>query len=255
MISNTTIIMMFIPIVFTFLLVGGLIFFYKKQTGIALKPLLLGLAGFIVFSQILEKALHVVVISIFPDYMDHPVWFGLYGGFAAGVFEEVGRFILFIWLLKQYRDYRSGISFGMGWGGIEAIVLTLTIMVPNIVFAFMMKSGTLETQLGSQIPAETIQTIKEGILNNGAGYYLLGCVERFFALFIQIFLSLFVLYGVVKKKLVYLFYAIVIHAAIDFPLVFFQTGHIKNLWVLEIYVVIIGCLVMYLTKRFKKHFA
>jgi uncharacterized membrane protein YhfC len=61
----------------------------------------------------------------------------LYGGLAAGSFEELGRFILFTWLLKKYRDYKSGISFGIGWGGIEAVLLTLTMVVPNIIFAFM----------------------------------------------------------------------------------------------------------------------
>jgi uncharacterized membrane protein YhfC len=245
---------MFVPIVFSFLLFIGLIVIFRKKMGVAVKPLVLGSVGFFVFSQILEKALHVVVISHFPNYADHPIWFGLYGGLAAGSFEELGRFILFTWLLKKYRDYKSGISFGIGWGGIEAVLLTLTMVVPNIIFAFMMNAGTLESNIGGQIPAETIQTLRNGVISHGVPYYLLGCVERLFAVFIQIFLSIFVLLGVVKKKLSYILYAISIHAIIDFPLVFFQTGQIKQLWMIELYVALIGCLSFFFIKKLEKSF-
>ncbi|WP_251551251.1 YhfC family intramembrane metalloprotease [Neobacillus muris] len=255
MISNTTIVAMFIPILFSFLLFGGFIVVYKKRAGISKKPLILGFVGFIIFSQVLEKALHAAVLICFPHYANHPVWFGLYGGLAAGIFEEVGRFILFIWLLKQYRDYQSGISFGVGWGGGEAIILTVTTVLPNILFAFLMNNGTIESELGSQVPAEMIDTIKEGVLSHGAAYYLWGCVERFFAIFIQLFLSLFVLLAAKIRKISYLIYAIIIHAAIDFPLVFFQSGQIKQIWIIELYIAIIGCLAFYLIKRLRAQFS
>ena len=255
MISNTTIICMFVSILFSFLLFGGLIAFYRKKGGVHVKPLILGSVGFIFFSQLLEKALHVVVLSHFPHYADHPVWFGLYGGFAAGIFEESGRFILFTWLLKKYHDYQSGISLGIGWGGAEAVLLTLSVVLPNLIFAFMINSGTLELKLGSQVSAEAIRSLKEGVLSHGASYYLLGCVERFFAIFIQIFLSVFVLLGVVKKKSIYLLYAVIIHAAIDFPIVFFQTGKFTQIWIIELYIAVIGCLAIFFANRLKKSFS
>lgn len=59
--------------------------------------------GFVVFSLLL---LHVIVITNFPNYAEHPWLFGLYGGMTAGIFEELGRFLLFTWLLKKYYDYR-----------------------------------------------------------------------------------------------------------------------------------------------------
>jgi uncharacterized membrane protein YhfC len=245
---------MFVCILFSFLLFGGLIVFYRKKGGVSVKPLLLGSVGFIFFSQLLEKALHAIVLLHFPHYMDHPVWFGLYGGFTAGIFEEVGRFILFTWLLKKYRDYQSGISFGIGWGGAEAVLLTLAVVLPNLIFAFMINSGTFEAKLGSQVSAEAIRTLKEGVLSHGASYYFFGCAERFFSIFIQLFLSVFVLLGVVKRKSIYLLYAVLIHAAVDFPLVFFQTGHFTLLWVIEVYVAIIGCLSIFFLNRLKRYF-
>ncbi|MDQ0344579.1 putative membrane protein YhfC [Lederbergia wuyishanensis] len=202
----------------------------------------------------LEKILHVIVVTNFPNYADHPWIFGLYGAFAAGIFEELGRFILFTWLLKKYLNYKGGLSFGIGWGGIEAVVLMLMIIVPNIIFAFLINAGTLESSLAAQIPADQLVTLKETVLNQGISFYMLACVERFFAVFIQIALSLLVLLGVANKKFLYVIYAILIHAAIDYPLAFYQTGHIKSLWIIECYVAVFGVLAIVFITKTKKRF-
>ncbi|MEH7107895.1 YhfC family intramembrane metalloprotease [Bacillus sp. JJ1764] len=249
MVSTATIISMFVPIIFSISLFVGFIMLYRKKTGIQVKPLIIGAIGFIVFTQVLEKAMHFVVITNFPTYNDHPWLFGTYGAFAAGLFEEVGRWILFTWLLKKYRDYKSGISFGIGWGGIEAILVVFMIVVPNLLFAFMINSGTLEAQLGGKMPAEQLETIKESVLNNGVSFYLLACVERLCSMFIQIALSLLVLLAVTKKKFTYVIYAVLIHVVIDFPFTFIQTGHIKSLWFLEIYIAIIAAVAFLFIKK------
>jgi uncharacterized membrane protein YhfC len=254
MVSMATIVSMIFSVIFSFLLFGGSIFFYKKSTGISIKPLIIGSVGFIVFTQVLEKILHVVVITNFPNYAEHPWLFGLYGGMAAGLFEELGRWLLFTWFLKKYLDYKGGVSFGIGWGGIEAVVLSLTMILPNIIFAFMMNAGVLDSTLGAQMPAEQLAMIKEMLLNAGVTASILGCVERLFAFFIQIALSLLVLLGVVKRKFIYVVYAILIHAAIDFPLVFFQTGDIKNIWILEIYIAVVGVVSFIFIKKVRGKF-
>ncbi|MCM3727054.1 YhfC family intramembrane metalloprotease [Neobacillus cucumis] len=249
MVSTAKIISMFVPIMFSFVLFIGLILYFRKKTGIAVKPLIAGAIGFVLMTQVLEKALHLAVITAFPNYADHPWAFGLYGGLAAGLFEELGRCLLFTWLLKKFHDYKGGISFGIGWGGIEAVLLMLTLIVPNIMFAFMINAGTLEKTLAGQMPVDQVAAIKETVLNNGVSFYLLACVERFFAVFMQIALSLWVLIAVVKKKFVYVIYVILIHAAVDFPLVFVQTGHFRNLWVVELYIAIVGMISFWLIKK------
>lgn len=249
MVSTATIISMFVPIVFSFVLFIGLILYYRKKTGIAVKPLIVGAIGFVVITQVLEKALHLAVVTAFPNYAEHPWAFGLYGGMAAGLFEELGRFLLFTWLLKKFYDYKGGISFGIGWGGIEAVVLMLIMIVPNIMFALMMNAGTLEKTLAGQIPTDQLAAIKDNVLNNGVSFYLLACVERFFAVFMQIAFSLWVMIAIVKKKFIYVIYAILIHAAIDFPLVFVQTGYFTNLWAVELYIAIVGMSSFWLIKK------
>jgi uncharacterized membrane protein YhfC len=251
MISNATIAAMIVQVLFSLILFAGLILFYKRKTGICVKPLIIGGIGFIIVTQVLEKILHVIVIINFPDYATHPWLFGLYGGLAAGIFEELGRFILYTWLLKKFLDYKGGLSFGIGWGGTEAVVLAFTFTLPNIIFATLINAGTFETTMAASLPAEQIALIKETIMNQNAVSYLLGMAERFFAAFIQIAFSLLVMTAVVKKKFSYVIYAILIHAVIDFPAVFYQTGHIKSLWVFEIYLAVIGILAILYSKKAK----
>lgn len=253
MISGATITSMVVSVLFPFLLFAGLILFFRKKTGISIRPLIIGSIGFIVFTQILEKALHLVILTNFPNIQDYPWALGLYGGMAAGVFEEFGRFLLFIWLLKKFHDYKSGISFGIGWGGIEAVVIMLMVGLQSLIFAFMINGGTFETMLNGQIPSDQLSTLKESIISQGSAYYLLSCLERFFAVFLQIALSLFVLLAVVKKKFLYVVYAVLIHAAIDFPVAFYQTGHL-SIWVVEAYIAVLGLLSIVFIKRVKKHF-
>lgn len=120
MITNATIMSMISVIIFSFILFVSAILMTKKRVGLSFKPLLIGSIGFVIITQVLEKLLHVAVITSFPNYAEHPWLFGLYGGFAAGIFEELGRYLLFIWLLKKYQDFKGGLSFGVGWGGIDS---------------------------------------------------------------------------------------------------------------------------------------
>lgn len=126
--------------------------------------------------------------------------------------------------------------------------------LPNIIFAFMINKGLFATMLAGQMSSEQLNILKETVLNQSEISSLLGMAERFFAIFMQIFFSLFVLLAVVKKKFSYVTYAILIHAVIDFSLVFFQTGYMTNIWIVEGYLASIGVVSMVLTKRMKKGF-
>jgi len=205
-----------------------------------------------VFSQVLEKALHAVVLTNFPHFTQHPWLFGVYGGMAAGIFEEFGRFLFFTWFLKKYYDYKGGISCGIGWGGIEAIIIMLAIVVPNIIIAIMINIGTFETAFSGKIPNHQLAALKASVLNHGASFYLLGCAERLFTVFLHIALSLLILLAVVKKKFTYCIYAVLIHAIFDYPAALYQTGTIKNIWIIELYIAIIGFLSLIFIKKAEK---
>ncbi|MDY0324346.1 MAG: YhfC family glutamic-type intramembrane protease, partial [Candidatus Carbobacillus sp.] len=70
--------------------------------------------------------------------------------------------------------------------------------------------------------------------------FVLGLVERIVALVIQIALSLFVLLGLLQKR--YLVYpaAILLHAVIDFMPGLYQAGMIRNVWLIEGMLIVVG---------------
>lgn len=131
-------------------------------------------------------------------------------------------------------------------------MIAVSMVVPILIFATMINEGTFDSTIGASLPSDQAATIKETVLNQGVSYYLWGIPERFFALLMQIAFTLFVLLAVIKKKFQYVLLAIVAHAAIDFPLTFYQTGYIKSLWIIELYLAFVGALSFFIIKRVRK---
>ncbi|MCM0648002.1 YhfC family intramembrane metalloprotease [Clostridium swellfunianum] len=127
-------------------------------------------------------------------------------GFSAAVFENIGRFVAFKFLLKGNRQWKNGIAYGIGHGGIEAILLAGIPLINSIL-------------LSISNPA---------LLNQPSAIYLVGGLERIFAMTFHVAASLIVLYGVKFRKYRYLFYAILMHGLLDSSI-----GFIKNIALFE----------------------
>ncbi|MFC7394278.1 YhfC family intramembrane metalloprotease [Scopulibacillus cellulosilyticus] len=208
----TLLISLAIPIVF-------FIYFFKKYR-ISWKPLLVGILIFIVFSQVLEKTLHMYILKInhnTAELLKNPYLYALYGGLTAGIFEEIGRFVGFHYLLKKYREWKDGISYGIGHGGIEAILVGVFSSVQTIFISNLINSGSFNQLLNVQGAAKTsLLTLKEQLIDTSSYLYLMGGFERIFSFLIQLGLSILVLYTIRKRRTLFLIYAILIHAFIDF---------------------------------------
>ena len=76
----------------------------------------------------------------------NPVLYILYGGFAAGIFEETARLLCFKSFIRvgNNESIYTGISYGLGHGGIEAILIGGIASVGNIVTSVMLNSGVLK---------------------------------------------------------------------------------------------------------------
>ncbi|MEW9676362.1 YhfC family intramembrane metalloprotease [Lentibacillus sp. L22] len=221
------------------------IYFIRKYR-ISWKPILIGLLVFIVFSQILEKLLHQYVFGVNPytqEWLTNPYLYALYGCLAAGIFEEVGRYIGFRYFLKNYRDWKDGIAYGIGHGGVEAFFIGGLASISLIINAYMVNSGTLDTliQTNSGSVAEGLQAGKEQLVNTPAYVYLFTGLERIFAFTHHLGFSLLVLYGVKSQKMKYLLYAILAHAAVDFVATLYQKIHF-NIFIVESFNCIVAIL-------------
>ena len=207
------------------------IFFYKKYNA-KFTPMLFGIAGFIVFALVLESAVHYIVLGKFA-LMEKKAVYIVYAIFMAGVFEETARFICFKILKKKYRGIGTGLAYGAGHGGTEAILIAGVAMITNIVFSLIANSGNIETISGA-FQGKVLEQIV--LLQTSPSYlFLLGGIERVFAICIQISLSIIVFYSVYGKNKLWLYpFSVILHAIIDMPASMMQAGLIKNIYMVEL---------------------
>ena len=143
MVSNNVIISMIIVMLVCVLFPIGIFIYFKIKEGISIKTTLGGIIGFVLFALILEQILHKVVTSsnIIPV---NTLAFGIYGALAAGVFEETGRFLVFKTFLKNKREWKDGLGYAIGHGGIEAILVGGLSFLNSLIITFALNSGTLK---------------------------------------------------------------------------------------------------------------
>lgn len=239
-VSTLSIIYMAITVVLAFLVPIAVIIFMGVKKRLNWKAMLFGALLFVVFVLILERIMHVIVLGgdlTQSAIYKNPILYMLYGGFAAGIFEETARLLGFKFLIRV-RDNESintGISYGLGHGGIEAILLGGLAAISNLVISVMLNGGMLKG-VTAAMSGKQLEAFNQGInslIDVPSYMFLVTGVERLIALILQIALSLFVFKAVVEKKWQYFAYAILIHTGVDMLAVLFQKGIIKDVFLLE----------------------
>ena len=126
-----------------------LVWKFKFCRGAKLFPAVVGAVTFVVFAQVLEgvpKAIFFGGGTGVSQYVLTHAWaYTLIGCLLAGVFEEVGRYLAFRFLLKRYTNRRDAVTYGIGHGGIEAILVLGLTAINNIAIAQLVNSGSIET--------------------------------------------------------------------------------------------------------------
>jgi uncharacterized membrane protein YhfC len=90
---------------------------------------------------------------------------------------------------------------------------------------------------------EQINTQITTILTTSPYLFLIGGIERVFAICIQISLSIIVFYSVYGKNKLWLYpFSIILHAIINIPAAAMQVGVIKNMFLVEL-LVFIGAII------------
>ena len=184
-------------------------------------PFFAGCAVMLLFAFILESGFHNLVLnSPAGPVIRNNIWlYALYGGLAAGLFEETGRYLAFAFALKKYRSKNvNALMYGAGHGGFEAIVIVGLTMINNITWSLMINNGSISTLLGSLSGDQLAQAQQSVTLLAATPSYqfLLGGVERLFAIALHIALSVIVWFSVKWNGKLYLYpAAILIHFAVD----------------------------------------
>ena len=120
------------------------IFIYKK-TKAWVPAFFIGCGIFVGFAMILEQICHAIVLTVTGSVIRDNIWlYAIYGGLAAALFEECGRWIAMKFCLKKHLTRGNALMYGAGHGGIEAFLILGMSSMSNLLTAAMINGGLME---------------------------------------------------------------------------------------------------------------
>jgi uncharacterized membrane protein YhfC len=161
-------------------------------------PFALGMLTFTVFQVLTRLPMIQAILPGFAWYrqMTQNIWlYMLFLSLTAALFEEGGRYIVMHFLFKRGARYEDAVAFGMGHGGIEAVLL---VGVP-VLYALL-------------------------VTNQGAEVSVYAGVERLSTFSIHICWSVLVMRALRENKLRYLALAMLFHFSVNFFTIALQFG-------------------------------
>lgn len=167
----------------------ALLVIVRVKTHRGLLAALTGALCFTVSALVLEQLLHSIVFSSFPTLIQSPGLYTAYACLAAGVFEETARYLGLSLLCRRDASLVTGFAYGIGHGGIEAILLAGTASLSNAIVLSAASGGSLEAMFGSDIAATVSAQLASGV---SAGALLLPGLERVAAITLHLALSILV---------------------------------------------------------------
>lgn len=193
---------------------AGMGSFYALQRIIRLPLLSLLFPKFNWYQNMVDGVMNGNIASI--------LLYGLFLGSTAAIFETIGRFVSIKYILKDRLGYYSGISHGIGHGGIEMIILIGINYFVYIYMAFMINNGGFDGMLsgaleqGGQIAYDQMALVRESLINTPSIEFVIALLERLMTLCIHIALSVMIMEGVYNSKnLRNVGFVLLIHTALD----------------------------------------
>lgn len=169
------------------------------------KPIIVGVLTFLIFQvftriYILQVILPTQVWYILFTY-EYPILYAFLLSLTAGLFEEIGRYIMMKYILRKM-DIKKALAFGLGHGGIEAILFVGIALV-----------------LTNPMLIDSQQLLMSGL-------------ERFSAIIFHLGFSVLVYQMIFKSKKFNLLYAISLHTLVNFVSVVLMMNGV-NMWIIE----------------------
>ena len=153
-------------------------------------------------------------------------------GLSAGLFEELFRYGMFRWWARDARSWRKGLLTGAGHGGAEAIILGALALYGFIQLAVLRHADLSKIFPASQLSLAERQV--QAYWSTPLPISLLGALERFLTIPIQISLAVIVVQTFIRKQWFWVWLAVLYHAVIDATAVA-GSAYVKGAW-LEVFV-------------------
>jgi uncharacterized membrane protein YhfC len=177
-----------------------------------------------IFSQVLHIPFNTFLLNPFlaekfpnagpgsPDLL----WWGLFLGLSAGLFEETARYLVLRFWRKDVTTWEKSMMFGAGHGGSEAVIIGI---ITFIAFFQLMAYRQIDLNaLAEKYNADQITNLRitlDTYWNYKWYEHLWGAVERFSVLPVHLAATVMVYRGVRDKKIVWYLAAVAWHTAVD----------------------------------------
>lgn len=225
--------------------VGLVAYFYKKEK-ISIKAVLIGALMFFIFQGLIRVPIinFISYKSWYQSFVsDNMVVAVIILAFTAGLFETVARYLGLKFMLKKELDRKNGLAYGIGHGGIEAILLVGLSYVANILFSFLINAG------------ENVDiSILSPLITTPPSLFLAAGLERVFAILFHIAAALLVTYGIMKDKKVFILLSLLLHFLLDGVAGILQMLGV-SVWIIELWIAFVAFLSLLFIIKSKKIFA
>ena len=194
--------------VLSFVIPVGVLLAWRIRTKKNFKPAVAGVLGYIGFGLLLRR-----VFDTFFLYTRNPVsqvlnannvLYYLYWGLVAAIFEEIGRYLVYKYFMREEKDRFVAISYGIGAGAVEMICVTGLTDLSYYIFANVYNENP--KGIKEQALIDTLKSL------NTTDLVISGLMQLFF-FGLQICLSVLVLeaYRNVAERKRYMVIAMVTH--------------------------------------------
>jgi uncharacterized membrane protein YhfC len=199
--------------------------FWRRQRGLHVVPAFFGVMAYVLTVPVAQPLL--LKIPFLSGLTRQAALYAFLIALAAGVTEELSRWISFRVLRQTFSAAGTGIAFGLGFGGCASVMLALQ-LVSQIQDCNYVNLGAPE------LPAAEVEAFLRGILGVDPVYFLLGSLDRLPYILIQTAFSLIVWYAVAHGRLVWIAIAVLLHTAADLPMAAMRVQGVDNLLLAEI---------------------
>ena len=194
--------------------------FFKRKTQGRVSCVFIGACVFVlsVLVQILVGKTLKAVIPAFGETLRENYWLlALYGGMSAGLFEEAGRYLAMKFLMKKTLSKENAVMYGIGHGGIEAVLAVSVTSVVNLVIAGMINLGKMDTFLSglNESLRNQISAVSSALLTIPSAQFYTAGIERIAAFTFHICLSYLVYRAIRDRKAVFFLAAVALHFLTD----------------------------------------
>lgn len=177
-------------------------------------------------------------------------------GIINGLFFELGRFLVLDKFIRQCRSYKEAVFFGLGWAGLETILIGIIAFFSVFGIQTLLNNPDLQKVFpdASTQEIQELQSFKDqtlALVQNNPVLALAPILERFAQMLIDIALTLLIVLALVKGLSKLIWIAVAFRSIFVGLLVYTST---VNVFAVEIVFVIFGLIGFFLLRECRKFF-